>query len=155
MNDKLFIVHILFILLLVFKFVFLETFIPGPALPYIKNVPLNLNNISKISGYKYYVGGGLANSYHTYGFRHSEIKKYFPFMVDNQVQVLILKNYPFVKINRYEIIKKERLAPYLSLAMKELLDYNVKMVTKFNKLQNAMTKIQQKEQKEKAKKHLG
>ena len=43
-----------------------------------------------------------------------------------------------MKINKYQIIKNERLVPYLTLALKELSDYNVKMVEKFNKLQNSM-----------------
>ena len=132
-----------------------EHFFPGPPLPYIKNIPINLSQISKINTYRYYVGGGLANSYHTFGFNHSEIKKRYPLIIDNLVQIEILKKFPFMKINKYQIIKNERLVPYLTLALKELSDYNVKMVEKFNKLQNSMTKIQEKQQKAKAKKHLG
>jgi len=158
MNNKLIIILISFLFLLYnlsSKLKISEHFVPGPPLPYIKDLPINLNKISKINTYRYYVGEGLANSYHTFGFKHSEIKKRYPMIVDNMVQIEILKKFPFMKINKYQIIKNERLVPYLVLVLKELSDYNVKMVQKFNKLQNSMTKIQQKQQKAKAKKHLG
>ena len=122
--------------------------------PNIINADLNdmkyLNIISKINGYKYYVGGGLANSYYSYGYKPSEISKFvnindYKFEFNQKTQ----------KYDKFITINKNKLIPLLSLAVKEINQSIINNIDNFNDIQNRMFKIDEKIKKKITKKHLG
>lgn len=108
-----------------------------------------LNMIQNINGYKYYVGGGLINSYYTYGFKPSQVSKYIDL---NEVKFVY--NHRKKKYDKFTIINKGKIIPYLSLAVKELnkrIEENTDII---NDVQDKMFKLDEKQKKKFTKKHL-
>ena len=118
----------------------------------ISHIPKNqdiLKILKNINGYKYYVGGGLINSYYAYGFKPSQISKFIDLNEAN-----FIYNHRTKKYDKFTTINKGKIIPYLSLAIKELnkkIEGNTEII---NELQDKMFKLDEKQKKKFTKKHL-
>ena len=157
---KIIILTLLFILYLILskeKFIGYKMFVK----PSVKNIKSELNIVphnkkkqnildflNKINGYYYYVGGGLSNSYYTYGFKHSEI-------ADTVNTYNFIYNHRKKEYDKFIIIEKSKLVPILSLGLKELNQITRNNIDKINDLHEKMFKLEEKSKKKIAKKNLG
>jgi hypothetical protein len=108
-----------------------------------------LNILKNINGYQYYVGGGLANSYYTYGFKPTQISKYI-----NLDEYKFNFNHNRKIYEKSVILNKSKIVPLVSLCIKEINDITKQNIDKINELQDRMFKIDEKNKKNFAKKHL-
>lgn len=164
MNNLLILFIILLIILLIkLQINTLSNFIVGPPL-YKKTkkgkktiiihndkIPYYFSLIRKLNGYKYYVGGGLANSYYSYGFKHSEIKKYFN-ILEYKFKLIWKK---MLYKNLGSEVKSAKLVPILALCIKEINQITRNNIDRINKIQDKMFKKEQKSKQGMAKNKLG
>lgn len=108
-----------------------------------------LKIFDNINGYQYYVGGGLANSYYTYGFKPQQVSGFVD-LNDTQFNF----NHKRQIYEKSVVLNKLRIVPLISLAIKELNEITRKNIDKMNDIQDKMFKIEEKEKKKHAKKNL-
>ena len=123
---------------------------PSVKIDYSKKFPfphrpkkgLYLKIFDNIDGYKYYVGGGLANSYYTYGFKPEQVSKFID-LNDYKYNF----NYDRGIYETSVVLNKSRIIPLISLGIKEINEITRKNIDKFNDIQDRMFKIDEKNKK--------